>query len=164
MHRVRLTQGERPCKGGRPPDQWRVPDSSARDTGRAMSQENVELVRRVNNAFNRGDFEAWLANADPDVRIRSSFTGQEYHGLEGAREWWREVRGAFSDFQIEHEELRDVGDFVLVRAAIRGHGTDSSAPFDTTAWMVMEFRKGKCVASLNFLSEADALEAAGLRE
>jgi ketosteroid isomerase-like protein len=52
-----------------------------------MSQENVELVRRVNNAFNRGDFEAWLANADPDVRIRSSFTGQEYHGLEGAREW-----------------------------------------------------------------------------
>jgi ketosteroid isomerase-like protein len=129
-----------------------------------MSQENTELVRRVNNAFNRGDFEAWLANADPDVRIRSSFTGQEYHGLEGAREWWREVRGAFSDFQIEHEELRDVGDFVLVRAAIRGHGTDSSAPFDTTAWMVMEFRKGKCVASLNFLSEADALEAAGLRE
>jgi hypothetical protein len=30
-----------------------------------MSQENVELVRRINEAFNRGDFEPMSALADP---------------------------------------------------------------------------------------------------
>ena len=124
----------------------------------------MERVRRGNEAFNRGDLDGWLADADPDIRIRSSFTGQEFHGLDGAREWWREVRGYFSNFEIEHEEIRDVGDFVIVRASIRGHGTDSSAPVKQSAWGVLEFRNGKCVASLAFLNEADALEAAGLRE
>ena len=36
----------------------------AADTGRAMSQENVEIVRP---AFNRGDDEGFAANLHPDV-------------------------------------------------------------------------------------------------
>src|SRR3954453_1216450 len=112
-----------------------------------MSQENVELARRGNEAFNRGDFDAWVANADPDIRIRSSFTGREFHGLDGAREWWQEVRGAFSDFTIELEEIRGRGDFVLVRMVIRGIGTGSSAPFEQVMWGAAEYRNGKCVAS-----------------
>ena len=40
---------------------------SLRDTARAMSQENVEIVRRVFDAFNRRDIPAFLELLDPDV-------------------------------------------------------------------------------------------------
>jgi ketosteroid isomerase-like protein len=129
-----------------------------------MSRENVDLARRGNEAFNRGDLDAWLAYADPDIRIRSSFTGREFHGLDGAREWWEDVRSTFSDFTIQLEELRGAGNFVLAHASIRGHGSDSSAPFEQQVWVVTEYSNGKCIASLAFLSEAEALEAAGLQE
>ena len=33
----------------------------------AMSQENVEIVRKNNDAFRRGDWEALGATIDPDV-------------------------------------------------------------------------------------------------
>jgi len=32
-----------------------------------MSQENVEIVRRTLDAFNRRDFDAWLEGFDRDV-------------------------------------------------------------------------------------------------
>ena len=70
-----------------------------------MSQENVDRMRRTNDAFNRRDLEAWLLNADPDVRISSSCIGQEFQGLDGAREWWREVTEAMPDFKVELEEI-----------------------------------------------------------
>jgi ketosteroid isomerase-like protein len=34
-----------------------------------MSQENVELIRRACDAFNRGDYEGWLAALDPEVEL-----------------------------------------------------------------------------------------------
>ena len=41
------------------------------DTGRAMSQENVELLHRAYDAFNRRDLDALLALCDPDVEFIS---------------------------------------------------------------------------------------------
>jgi hypothetical protein len=35
-----------------------------------MSEENVEIVRKNNDAFRRGDWEALRANVDPDVFVR----------------------------------------------------------------------------------------------
>ena len=35
-----------------------------------MSQENVALVRKGYEAFNRQDFEAWLDFLDPQVEFR----------------------------------------------------------------------------------------------
>jgi hypothetical protein len=36
-----------------------------------MSRENVEVVRRMNAAFNRGD-EGWVGFYEPDVEFRAS--------------------------------------------------------------------------------------------
>ena len=43
--------------------------TSPGDTGRAMSQENVELVRGSFEAYLRGDRETALAGFDPEVEI-----------------------------------------------------------------------------------------------
>ena len=42
---------------------------SLRDTARAMSQENVEIVRRAIEAFKRGDRDACSSIADPDFEF-----------------------------------------------------------------------------------------------
>jgi hypothetical protein len=39
------------------------------DTARAMSQENVEIVRKSVHAFLENDFEAWFALTDPACRV-----------------------------------------------------------------------------------------------
>ena len=36
---------------------WSITVLAARDTARAMSQENVEIVREVWNAYSRGDLD-----------------------------------------------------------------------------------------------------------
>ena len=57
-----------------------------------MSQENVEIVRALYEAWNRDDFEAWLSLIDPDVEwlqgIERPFGSNVLHGHEGARELW----------------------------------------------------------------------------
>ena len=68
------------------------------------------------------------------------------------------------DLTVEVIELRDVGDRTLGAARIRGHGAGSDTPFDEPFWGVAEWRQGKCVRWANFGTEAEALEAVGLRE
>jgi ketosteroid isomerase-like protein len=57
----------------------------------AMSQENVETVRRVLEAWNTDDLDAFLAELDPEVEwhpsIEPALEGDEtpHMGLDGAR-------------------------------------------------------------------------------
>ena len=43
-----------------------------RDTAQAMSQENVETVRRAYEAWNADDLDAFLAELDPEVEWHPS--------------------------------------------------------------------------------------------
>ena len=42
-----------------------------------MSQENVEIVRRWNAAYNRRDFETMFELSDPDLEFTSIFSATE---------------------------------------------------------------------------------------
>src|SRR5215208_6994235 len=65
-----------------------------------MSHENVELTRRVFDAFVRRDRDAFVAFHDPDCEIQPllAAVGGNYHGHDGVREWWEDLFGAFPDF------------------------------------------------------------------
>ena len=55
-----------------------------------MSEENVEVVRKVIDAFNRGDLDAWLGFLSPEVVWESlPLPGfrDVYRGRAEAREW-----------------------------------------------------------------------------
>ena len=90
--------------------------------------------------------------------------GTYYRGHDGVREWWRDLLAIFPDFSMEVLEVRDLGDSGIVALRARGHGLDSGAPFEETIWAAGEWRDGKMTRWRNFGSEAEALEAAGLRE
>ena len=133
-----------------------------------MSQENVERVHRVYDAFNRRDLDAFLGLMDPEVEFTTPLIQMEgdrqYRGHEGVRTWWGDVLGIFPDFSLEALEVRDLGDLVIVAGHSRGHGVDSDAPFDLTYWQAGEWQYGKLIWWQTVGSEADAFEAAGLRE
>ena len=131
-----------------------------------MSQENVELVYRAADAFNRRDLDASLALVDDDVEAlpRAASMEGSYHGHEGIRRWWASLLGTFPDFQAEIRELRDLGDLTLAVLRVRGRGAGSDTPVDAAAWHVTRFRDGKCIAWRVYTSEREALDAVGLSE
>jgi ketosteroid isomerase-like protein len=133
-----------------------------------MSQENVELAHRLTDAFKRRDLDAFLALCDPDAAFHSRLVelegGGPFRGHDGIRSWWENILAVSPDFSAETDEVRDAGDMTVSRVRQRGRGGESDAPMDQTQWIVTRWRNGKAIWSRVFLSEAEALEAAGLRE
>ena len=61
-----------------------------------MSQENIEVVRRIARAFNKGDVDAIVAELDPAVEWEEQpIPGIDpvYHGHEGVRRWAEAIMG-----------------------------------------------------------------------
>jgi ketosteroid isomerase-like protein len=133
-----------------------------------MSEENVELAYQAVDALNQRDLDAFLSLCDPDLEFHSRLVelegGEPYRGHDGIRSWWENVFRVFPDFSAEIEEVRDFGDVTVARARLRGHGTESDAPWEQTQWHVAEWHHKKNIRWRIFMSEAEALEAAGLSE
>src|SRR5262245_17439184 len=89
----------------------RLPLSLARaspsaDTARAMSQENVEIVRRTYPAFNRGDIPEFLESVDLDVEwipIMAALEGRVYRGHDGVRQWIEDLMTDWGSFEVHAE-------------------------------------------------------------
>jgi ketosteroid isomerase-like protein len=105
--------------------------SGARDTGPAMSQENVEVVKRSVEAYLRGDIDAYLEEMGDDVvldysRARGPYRGV-HRGREGARELFAGFWEAFSSIRPLSTEYIEVGDKVVLAARVRFRGRGSGA-------------------------------------
>ena len=134
-----------------------------------MSRENVEVVRRGLEAWQRDDFDAWLSGIDPDVEWLTAVerglgrAGSVYRGHEGMREFWNLWRTEVDDFWTEAEEIRDLGDDrVLYLGHLRFRGPASGIMVESQLANVKTLRDGKIVRSEDYLSHKEALEAVGL--
>ena len=142
---------------------------SKRDTGRAMSQENVEgVVRSMLDAFNRDDVDTVIAAFDERCEIKeppempdSPATG--YRGHDGIREWMRNLR-AVAGAGFEPRGFTPNGDVLLCELASRGLGQTSGVPIEWMTFAVFEMRGRKIARIRVFLSREEALEAFGLSE
>jgi ketosteroid isomerase-like protein len=133
-----------------------------------MSRESVEIVRQVYDAVARRDFAAVLTLYDPDVEwdfSRSPISGalerKIYRGHEGLRQWWREWREAWDDYDDGYEELIDAGDHVVSVTVSRGRGQASGAELGFRQYGVWTIREGKVTRVVWLQSREEALEAAG---
>jgi ketosteroid isomerase-like protein len=136
-----------------------------------MSQENVEAVRRGVQAWNADDLDAFLAELDPEVEwhpsIEPALEGGEttWRGLDGARKAWDDYRGgAWERLTIRIQEIRDLGESVVVLSHIDLTARTTGIEFTQEVGQLVTFRGGKLLRSQDFLSHAEALEAAGLSE
>jgi ketosteroid isomerase-like protein len=131
-----------------------------------MSQENVEIVRRQLDAFNRGDRAAWLASLAPDYEITPIGDWPDAGAIRGGEAGWhfyRDVAQTLS-FGRTHIEYVDAGgDKVLGHQRHEGRGRASGADVEVDYWIVTTFREGRIFRDEWFTERTEALEAVGMR-
>jgi ketosteroid isomerase-like protein len=135
-----------------------------------MSQENVKKVRASQEAYSRGDFDAALANFDPDVEwyVAADLLPDPatYRGHEGTRAFWQTFAETFEGFQLQIEECRALSP-AQVLVTNRAHGTGAGSGVEVSSanfFQLVDFRDGKVIRVRMYANEEAALEAAGLRE
>ena len=150
-----------------------------------MSQENIEVVKRVAEAWNRDDLDAFIDLLDPDIEwypaIERSFEGRESafsrmvalwiggtevrRGHAGVRKGWESYSGEeVESLEVRLDEIRDLGESVLALGEMKITGRTSQLELTSEIALLSTFRGGKIVSAHDFMSHAEGLEAAGLRE
>jgi ketosteroid isomerase-like protein len=137
-----------------------------------MSQDNVELARRLTEAFNRTFAEGTpdlYELLDPEVEwvpMSALLERTRYYGHDGVRQHMEEMKRDWASYEVRPERYLDLGDDrVLTLGAWRaqGRGGDVLLDFQQASWLT-QYRKGKLVLLRTFTDRTEALEAAGLRE
>ena len=128
-----------------------------------MSQENVEVARRVMDAFNAQDRDRVLGLCDPEIEYRSAVEHKTYRGLDGMVRWREDVAAVIEDFHIEDCRFLDAGsDRVVILYRVVGRGAGSGVPVSQDVGALWQLRNGKVLKAEVFLDRGEALEAAGL--
>jgi len=132
-----------------------------------VSEENVETVRRHNEAWNRRELATWLASFHPDGEIdwsrsRGPLKGV-YRGHGELEVFWDAFWSTFDDVQVEYHGFTDVGSEVVVpnTAHIRGRQGIEVVARSTFVYTV---ENGQITRHRLFQERADALKFVGRRE
>jgi len=136
-----------------------------------MSQENVEIVLRGIDAFNRRDMRGLAELSHEDLEFVSVLTAVDAGGatylsrvgdmdelLRGMNETWEEWH--VEDFQVF--DGREDGVAAVFR--IVGKGKHSGAPVEHEIGLAYRIRDGKVWRMRSYPDPGHALEAVGLRE
>ena len=131
-----------------------------------MSQENVEIVRRHQEAFNRGDLatmleltspkiEWWDRVDDPDASVHRGYDAVMRHLAEF---------DDLAELRVEPQEFIDAGAFVIVPTRQVGRGRTSGAVFEEHQVNVFRVRDGKVTELREYRERSEALKAVGLEQ
>jgi ketosteroid isomerase-like protein len=130
-----------------------------------MSQENVEIVRRAIEAFNRRDLDA--VDSDPDVEVDwSRSRGVEagiYRGREATTQFWNTFLEAFDRIVTTPEEFIEHGDYVIVLDRTHMWGRDG-VEVEARNVTLATLRERRIVQWRLCRNRAEALKAVGLEE
>jgi ketosteroid isomerase-like protein len=158
----------------------------ARDTARAMSQENVEIVKRAQprdidmvelfRASNAPGGAVTPDTAGIDVTVFASDFEAEFisaragslrpasRGPEGLAEGWRDWLEPWESYYIELEKFIDAGDEVISLVRVRAQTTRDAVAVEHESAALWSVREGEISRVRFYLDRDQALEAAGLRE
>jgi ketosteroid isomerase-like protein len=134
-----------------------------------MPQGNVDIVRRMYDAWLADDYETVYSTFDPAIRVfpdpEAWWVGmdEEYVGHDGVRRYMSAVYEAVEDYRPEIEDIVDAGDGRVLTLAIehgRGRGSGAQVEASKTAHL-WSLRDGKAVRLDLFLDRERA--AAALR-
>jgi ketosteroid isomerase-like protein len=130
-----------------------------------VSQQNVEVIRRSMDAFNRRDVDGILREWDPDAEVDwSRSAGVEegiYRGHRALRDFWNTFIEMWERLLVSADEFIDCGESVVVPTRTRFWGREG---IDVEAYgvFVVTLRHGRIVQWRLFRDRAEALKAVGL--
>jgi ketosteroid isomerase-like protein len=123
-----------------------------------MSQQNVEIVRRLYETWGRGDLDAVFAFYDPAIEwdMTHSYIPDMgvYRGHDGVREFFREWLAFFAEYYAEPEEFIDADESVVVSVRDAGRskaktvaGVEMPVYYSDLPrfWQVFRLRQGRVV-------------------
>jgi ketosteroid isomerase-like protein len=133
---------------------------------RAMSKQNVEIVRR--------GFEHWATTGEflgtphaDFVWDMSTFRGwperQTYPGIEGFRRFNAEWQEAWDEYAFEVEDCIDAGNQVVIIARQRGRSKATGVPVEMHLGQVWTMHGGQAIRMQMYASPGEALVAAGVQ-
>jgi ketosteroid isomerase-like protein len=134
-----------------------------------MSQENVEIVRKLFGAFNPDwDLDAASELWDPDISWRAIEGAPddvgEMRGRAALRSYYEQWTETFDALKAEAVELRASGDAVVAAVRVGGRMKGSAAEIDMRVGVVYELADGKVTRGREYATFEEALEAVGLSE
>jgi len=133
-----------------------------------MSHENVEIAKKVVDAFNRRDVEGFVALAASDFEwfpaMAGAVEGSGYRGRDGIAKYLVDIGDAWEEYRVLAEEFRDLDDRVLMLGRIEGRGRGSRAWIDSPTGTIFELVNDKMSRLRTYLDQGEALRAAGLAE
>ena len=129
-----------------------------------MAEENVKLIERL-----QGDIEAGVSKSlHPEVELHGAIGGMEEGTLTIGRE--AVMQALDVDYEIWEERRMDVqrvidaGDRVVALVHEHRRGKGSGVVVEANIALVYGFKEGKIVRIEPYMSQAEALESAGLSE
>jgi ketosteroid isomerase-like protein len=131
-----------------------------------MSEENVQAARGLLDAFNSGDFDAWVRELHPDVvwvPIREYTETEAVRGRESVREFVADWVGAWDQYTVDVIRIVDGGDWVVVGGHHAGKHS-SGAQISMEMWVASVYRDGRGAEFRWFTDESEALKAAGIED
>ena len=139
-----------------------------------MSRENVEVVRAAVGGrtvfdmlqlFEADEFppDIDLSVFDPDLKIefQPRVDEQDFSGIAGLVEGWREWLSAWSQYEAHVEEYVAAGDHVVMLVRLRGETRHDHVVIEQPAAVVYTLADGKVVGMTFHLDRRQALEEAG---
>jgi ketosteroid isomerase-like protein len=133
-----------------------------------MSQKNVDLVRSLYDAVQRGDyewpFEVLDTNILWDIRLRLPDMAKVYRGHDGIRDFWREWLAAWETLEFNLPAVEDREDLVIFEVKQRNRGRASGVAVDFHYFQAFAVRDGRVTAVYAADTKAEALAAAGVPE
>jgi ketosteroid isomerase-like protein len=131
-----------------------------------MSRENVDIVKRGIDAFNRRDRAALAAMVTPDFEwlpgLVRGLDGDVYRGIDGIDAYFADLRDTFQELRVLTDDYSDLGDRVLALGRTEARGAGSGAKVDAPLGIVFDFTDGRISRANAFLDHAEALRAVGL--
>jgi uncharacterized protein len=132
-----------------------------------MSEENVEIIRKVYEATNRGGFRATEPYVHSEVEFHTYAQSPEagvYRGREAVLKYNEDLFGQFESVRFEVEELVDAGDRVVVvttQHAVPKGGQEEMNVRISEVWVI---RDGLLAERRSYSTRQEAFEAAGLSD
>jgi ketosteroid isomerase-like protein len=133
-----------------------------------VSQETVDLVRRMFDALNGEDIDRVLALTHPEFRAEIppeiSAEPDTYRGHDGIRRYVDSFQEVMRDIRFRPERLWDAGESVVVATLLTATGKQTGIPVEQRSAGVWSVRDGKVIGSRTYLHLAEALASVGLSE
>jgi ketosteroid isomerase-like protein len=127
-----------------------------------VSQANVDRVRSIISAINRGDVHDVCEAVDPRVIWRGADDlpwGGTYRGHAGVAAYFARQADAVEDVRFEPYDVLDAGDCVVTVCSVSGRASGTGRTWSTAAAYVWTFRDGDLVGMHSYADSSAIVEA-----